>query len=46
MQYIITKSEVGYIVSSYSPSGAYPLQWAFSTLKEVQDYLPELFNDQ
>lgn len=47
MMFNILKAEHGYIVScsNMNDRGILSKQWAFSTIKEVQEHLPFLFDD-
>lgn len=47
MMYNIIKAEHGYIIScsNMNDRGLLSKQWAFSTIKEVQEHLPFLFDD-
>lgn len=41
--YFITEANRGYIIRDYIERGMMCQEWAFSTLKEAQEYLPTLF---
>ncbi len=45
--YIITKSTKGYLIrEDHMMGGVANEMYAFSTVKEVQDFLPELFKEE